>query len=278
MHDSSSGSVDAVLCCIAKNELPYLEEWMTYHLSLGFARVYVYDNSDDYELEGRYDAKYVEVVHLPGPRKQLMAYHHFLKNYGKQHMWVAFFDVDEFIVLRRHTDILAFLRDWTTDKRVGAIALNWLMFGSNDLESYDPRPVLQRFTKCAKTLSPYVKVIVKVEDVHKMTEPHFAQLRAGKCQKYIDKRVGQASSMYTPRKSPTEVDAVLHHYFVKSKEEFKKKIQRRKAFSPNQYTMNDFSKRDYHDMENTDALECFRKALEEGRVPLISQTHALDTR
>ena len=41
----------AVLCVIVLNERPYIDEWINYHLGLGFSKIVVYDNSESNELK-----------------------------------------------------------------------------------------------------------------------------------------------------------------------------------------------------------------------------------
>ena len=33
------------LVCIAKNEDDYIEEWVNYHLKLGFSKIFIYENN-----------------------------------------------------------------------------------------------------------------------------------------------------------------------------------------------------------------------------------------
>ena len=37
--------MDLALVCIAKNEDPYIEEWVNYNLKLGFDKVFIYENN-----------------------------------------------------------------------------------------------------------------------------------------------------------------------------------------------------------------------------------------
>ena len=42
---------DACICAIAKNEDLYLDEWIQYHLALGFKHIFLYDNHDEPTLD-----------------------------------------------------------------------------------------------------------------------------------------------------------------------------------------------------------------------------------
>ena len=94
----------ASLCAIAKNEVPYIEEWVEYHLALGFAHIYIYDNEDVSTLSAIFkENASVTVRHFPGRTAQYLAYNHFLQSAeSHQHYWSGFLDIDEFIVLKKH--------------------------------------------------------------------------------------------------------------------------------------------------------------------------------
>jgi len=40
----------AVVCSIMTKEEAYLDEWIDYHLGIGFEHMYIYDNTADLEL------------------------------------------------------------------------------------------------------------------------------------------------------------------------------------------------------------------------------------
>ena len=104
----------AVLCVIVLNEKPYIDEFANYHLGLGFSKIVVYDNSASNELrEWRRQeqiSSMVEVIHFPGLNQQGRAYLHcaqlaFNGAFGENKKWAAFFDVDEFLVLKKHEHV-----------------------------------------------------------------------------------------------------------------------------------------------------------------------------
>ena len=54
-REKKSGSKnDAVICAIALHEEPYIDEWIQYHLALGFSHIYLYDNSNDHILKNNH--------------------------------------------------------------------------------------------------------------------------------------------------------------------------------------------------------------------------------
>ena len=93
--------MDVALVCIAKNEDPYIEEWVNYNLKLGFDKVFIYENNWRCKLNND------NIVKIPfdGNTKQIDAYNDFIQKYSNRYQWAAFFDVDEFLVLKQDKNI-----------------------------------------------------------------------------------------------------------------------------------------------------------------------------
>ena len=128
------------LVLICKNEEDYIDEWIRYHVLAGVRHFYIYDN--DYS-SGSTAAKArahnrggVAVVVHPWRLKasagqcavgpQEAAYAHATLCYGHKHRWMAFIDIDEFIVPRQHGTIIEALDRL---KRYSNISLHWSLFG-----------------------------------------------------------------------------------------------------------------------------------------------------
>ena len=136
---AQKNNLAVVLIC--KNEEDYVDEWIRYHALAGVRHFYIYDN--DYS-SGSTAAKarahnrggVVVIVH-PWKLKasagqcavspQGAAYVHAALCYGHKHRWMAFIDIDEFIVPRQHGTIIEAL------DRLGRhsnISLPWSQFGN----------------------------------------------------------------------------------------------------------------------------------------------------
>lgn len=85
------------ICAIAKHELPYIEEWFKYHKGIGVEHFYIYDNSENKELS-KFQSPTVSISYVTGGRMQPYAYRDCLKIYRYNTRWLAFIDIDEFIV------------------------------------------------------------------------------------------------------------------------------------------------------------------------------------
>src|SRR4029077_11784689 len=100
------------LCIVAilRDETRFIDEWLAYHRVLGADHFVLYDDDPALPLRDFVapHADYVTVVdwfgrsdHLPGRNRQTKAYTHAVGSVAGAYEWVAFIDVDEFIVLRK---------------------------------------------------------------------------------------------------------------------------------------------------------------------------------
>jgi hypothetical protein len=140
----------SVLVATAKNEAPYLLEWVAHHLELGFDDILLYQNdSDDLThetmtlLQEMGVVAYADNRAAPG-RHQIRAYLRAsrLPAY-KAADWVIALDLDEFLVVKtgdgRLADLLAALPD------ADVIRLNWRVFGSSHHRQLSQDLVTDRF-------------------------------------------------------------------------------------------------------------------------------------
>lgn len=152
------------LTCIAKDEDNYIEEWINYNLKLGFDDIFIYQHNWRCNVERNrvhkiiYDGNYSQ--NNNGISLQVSAYNNFIQSYHSKYNWVAFFDVDEFLVLKKHNNVKHFISEY---KDADAIGINWVFFGDNGLTFDGEYSVLKRFTKRSNSPSPSVKCIVKVD-------------------------------------------------------------------------------------------------------------------
>lgn len=269
-----------VICAIVKQEDPYIHEWIQYHLKLGVNHIYIYDNhyiSHYHALAEMYKGA-VTVFHLPGYCMQMTAYATFLQYARELPMsekptWVAFIDVDEFIVIRasasasaspvpssssslRSSPIHSLLT--TAGPARGALGLNWVLFGNNYQEIHDPtRGVLERFTRRQVGVNPHIKSIVRLDDVRQMVSPHHAE--------FLDSEVRTRDCRGNPIDGPYHPEgddsvACIHHYFTKSNEEFFRKCARGRAdiYAYRDFT-EDFARHNFNDLEDESAFVFLHK-------------------
>lgn len=202
------------LVCIAKNEELYIQEWIDYHLKLGFDDVFIYQNNWRWENEQKNVIKY----ELDGESQQRIAYNNFIQNHLNTYDWAAFFDVDEFLVLKKHNNVKNFIQEYS---EYPSIAINWVMFGNNNIESTTENfSLIKRFTKRRKNVQKKIKSIVKLNKNVEMgihcTKDTWVdtnyKVGSGNINDYGDDNIAQ-----------------LNHYFCKTKTEFQMKLDRGNA-------------------------------------------------
>lgn len=241
--DNGAGARLAV-GAIFKNEGPYILEWIAFHKAVGFSRFFIADNASDdgttHLLSFLAKAGIVEHVPFPGEAgrpPQLPAYSEIMRRFSDRMDWIAFIDADEFIVpLDGSNSILPALEDMPSD--VGAVAINWAVYGS----SYQAIPsaglVIERFNRRGKhdmTANHHYKTLLRTvayRSVH--GNPHLFKIKDGWRYAHADGSGVEDHPKHGPglsrevRWSPFRVN----HYVVKSRAEFDhKKAPRGRATS-----------------------------------------------
>lgn len=236
--------MNIALVCIAKNEDNYIQEWVTYHLKLGFDSIYIYEN----DWVSNVNNPKVFKIPVKGQKQQIPMYNHFIKNYKNEYDWVSFLDVDEFIVLKKHNSIKEFLSNYPNEDAIG---INWVFFGDNGLSFSGEYSVIERFTKRQKMADRHIKSIVNPKKVQYMNVHN----HNGKCVDTSGKEIS-----YTPFNPNGPIDIVqINHYFTKTKEEFIKKINRGRADTGTFRPISDFDIHNSNEIEDLTALNFFKK-------------------
>lgn len=150
---SPSARDSVTLGAIAKNEGRYLPEWVAYHLAIGFDRIVVYSNDTEdnqnelLEAIAKNDPRVVWVnwPSIPGVSAQNSAYRDLLASCGTS--WLAFLDLDEFVVPLEDAGIHEWLA--TIPEDVSTVHVNWRGFGSGGVSSPDYDLVTRTFEMAA---------------------------------------------------------------------------------------------------------------------------------
>lgn len=138
------------LCCIGRLENQYAVEYVEYYKSIGFDKIFIYDNNHDGEehfedvLQSYIDDGFVTVIdYRDKEAAQLSAYNDCYSKYGDEYDWIAFFDFDEFLTLVKDKDIKSYLSHF---EGFQGVKINWMVYTDNGLVKNDGRGVLERFT------------------------------------------------------------------------------------------------------------------------------------
>ena len=181
-------NTNPVIVCIAKFESDYIEEFVRYHLAIGFKRIFIYDNEDvpTYNrLLEQYNS-FINVIHLPynnyNKGVQFIALDHFIANFMHKDniTHVAHIDIDEFIVLKQHKNISDFINEYIVDNCAG-IGMNWRFFGSSNRIEKTNEPLTLRFTMCeiSGNSHNHIKTLFKIDTFIKYCSPHDVIVKNG---------------------------------------------------------------------------------------------------
>ena len=127
MHEKMGGGV--AICCIVKNEAPYIKEWIEFHLLVGVSMFFIYDNESTDNLKETLKP-YIEdgivvYAYVKGTAMQFPVYNDCIANYKNCCDWIAFIDADEFLMPVRNDSLSEILDDFKTYAGIG---INWVVF------------------------------------------------------------------------------------------------------------------------------------------------------
>lgn len=223
----------ASVCALAKMENAYINDWVRYHLELGFDHIWLYDNNEkDYPYVGscisdEYKSR-VTIVdwrdrHFENHTPNKECYDDWLRRNGDNVDWCAFIDIDEFIHLDGRN-----LREWL--ERVpldyDGVILNWHVIGDDGIVVGDESvPVYERLFKEVETSDKILfKTILRCDSKMSAMNPHVFRDRNNVCVRVCD------CEYELPNKNTyslnvngfKEYDCWINHYATKTISEFLK--------------------------------------------------------
>ena len=217
------------MCAIAKNEGRYLREWIEYHKMLGVEKFYLYDNESTDNtrdvIQPYIDKGLVEYTFFPGKKMQLKAYKDCVKNHKRDAQYIAFIDIDEFIVPVNHKTIPDYLHSLG---KISGVQMNWIVYGSDGAKTRTDGFVIDRFRSHSlpdEPLNHHVKTIANPRRILTFFSAHRPVILFGK---YVDGDGKRIKESFWTRPIVTSQIRV-NHYAIKSYEEFLEKRSRGRA-------------------------------------------------
>ena len=237
------------VCAIAKNEGPYFQEWIEWHLSQGVEKFYIYDNeSTDCTREVLHpyiESGVVEYQYFPGQKRQLAAYDDCFERHRFDTRWLAVIDLDEFIVPIQDSSIPVFLQRF---EDYAVVEINWLVYGSSGARTKTEGNLMERFRKHSfpnHRLNRHVKSIADPRRVCTMIGCHEAARLSGKP---VDPS-GRIIKTHFGDREPQQDVIRINHYAIKSYEEFLNKRARGRARTTSVRDLGYFERYDLNDIE-----------------------------
>ena len=218
----------AIVAC-AKNEGVNFLEWLAHHRAAGFEHVFVYTNNNRDGSEALYDAlaqdgliTFIQNEIGSSASPQIKAYEHsvhFLHEL-RDFEWVAYLDIDEFIVLADKFDysihnLLQALKAAYPDNLPAAICFNWDWYGSGGAVLRAPGLIQDRFVH--STPHPLVKSVIRLPQVKSMRCIHIPEMWTPHAVNSAFEPADISTYMIAP---PEFSGGKINHYYHKSFEEF----------------------------------------------------------
>jgi len=209
---------NAIISTQVKDENEYLDEWVQYHLGIGFDHIVIYDNCSAIPVVNRWGNRVTVIKEyrvFEGSAED-NCHNDTVANFDAA--WIARIDVDEFIVLKKHATIDELLEGY---KEYGGLGINWRIFGTSGHIAKPPGLVRDNYLwrmpdKCGWVLnggSFHLKTIIRREYCVQIHHPHFC----------LSKRplVNEDFQIYPDAwTDSSRSSAVIHHYVTRSREEW----------------------------------------------------------
>ena len=230
------------IAAIFRNEKEYVIEWLAWHRSQGIQHFIIYDNeSDDGTtelLQQLHSAGLINYHSIARQDKvQYAAYNQLFNIYKKKFDLIAIIDADEFIMPMGEKSASEEIHQYFADPKVGSLAINWRIFGSNGHQSKPSGHVIDSYTMAANDqhiLNHFIKSIYRTKAVSQIFV-HMGAVIPG--YRYINTQ-GNDVIFSTEKTLPTPTEKNkrtgvsqtispdklrINHYAIKSVEEFKNK-------------------------------------------------------
>jgi hypothetical protein len=246
-----------------RGEAPYLLEWIAYHRVLGIKAFLLGDNAGDDEatsklLQALHERKIIFRFDWRGQtRFQLEFYKQALAAARLFADGLFLIDVDEFLRPTAGFSVLPIAQAWLADPSIGAVALNWAIYGSSDRLDPGEGLVIERFTRRAPqdfNINRHAKAFARVSAcAGPGGNPHAVALETGRYTDTLGRDiVWDSTRAYPPGLTATvNWDVVrVDHFIVKSHAEFLAKAARGDLMQPDRGWDTYFERHDRNEVED----------------------------
>lgn len=241
-----NGEFKTKIVTLVKDEREYIDEWISYHLRLGFDCIDVYE---DYDASSHEDIarKYSSAVHVKKLADKVPPYEGYWKNarrYGfllekllvedkGEFDWILCADVDEYLMFEPGYSLNMLLREFS---RYPGIYLYWkYMSASGHIEKR--RNIVESYTKP----SDYnYSGAYEFKCLYNLEKSLLCLRHNHHCARY---GVDTAGNIVFPDKAkprPKYEKAWINHYFTKSWEDWLDRIYKKGNLTPNLRMLHDF--------------------------------------
>ncbi|MDZ7617015.1 MAG: glycosyltransferase family 92 protein [Patescibacteria group bacterium] len=226
---------------IAKDESRHIGEWVCFHRQAGIRRFVIYDNgsTDETVAVARSAAAPEQVTVVPWRQSlkdarlgrslhnQVLAYAHAASNFGADFRWMAFIDVDEFLVPVRANSIPAALAHLEPCRNV---SLPWRMFGTSGHKTPPDGGILRNYLRCSPVSAhdqPALRNFKCIVDPCHLTAVRVHSMETDGSDQTQNDRGEAVARCNRHRRCFYSADHLqLNHYYTRSEAEVAEKVQR----------------------------------------------------
>lgn len=251
---------DLSIVCIVKNEVPYIREWIRYHLSIGVEHFYIYDNdSTDNLTEVLQEFKdKITYTKTSGRLRQLDAYNNALNRFSKETRYLGVIDADEFLYCPENGhEVFPIIDEYLKQSKIGGLVVNWIIYGSSHFDSKPNGLVTNNFLYRSQfefEKNRLVKTICNPRKVFSFTLTHAANYLPGFYA--VNEEYQHIEWVTTKHTSVSKIR--INHYYSKSREEFAAKRARGGGDVLTKRRKSEFEEHDKNDVFD-DSLKVYNK-------------------
>lgn len=253
-EDAKEFPYELGIVVIAKNEGFYVREFIEYYVLVGQGKlkIYLYDNEstdDTAEIAKEYEKQGIlKYTFFPGKEMQNVSYNDAVKNYGNECRYMAFIDMDEYIVPTEDKPLPEVISELIHKRgNAAGVGINWCMYGSSGFETRQEGKITETYLRRGEMghwLNRHVKTVCNPRLVKNYISPHFPVYKLGTWS--IDSKGKRQRLWFNRELSYDEIR--VFHYFCKSREEFRIKRERGKADRADKYDYTKFEQCDLNDI------------------------------
>ena len=210
----------AICACIKNEHDDIVDEWLRWHFHIGIDHVYLYDDDSEVPVEetvtdfrDRVTVYRNQFIEQDNRQK---TYYNFILHDARKHFdWLAYIDLDEFIVLKQNDQIQEFLE---TYNEYGAVVMFWSIFNSNQHIERPTPGLIAHYDKVVREENfkdLYVKSIINTKYAKTMPTVHSGRFVEGKYA--VTDQFKELTGSFTQDFSLLSKEKIqLNHYYTKS--------------------------------------------------------------
>ena len=247
---------ELAIVSIAKNEGPYIKEWIEYHKLLGVTQFYFYDNESNDNtigiLQPYLESGLVTYSLIKGKARQLDAYNDAINRYKNKCRYMAFIDLDEYIMpTEPFKPISTVVKELIAKHSKGAsgVGINWAIYGSSNFDIAPTGLITENFNHRGnnrEVKNAHIKTICNPRMVSYYISPHYPLYKLGAYS--IGDNEERLYVWFCDKREYKNIR--INHYYTKSKQQYLKKISRGLGDRIGEYDLNQFNNYDLNGIED----------------------------